>query len=199
MKNTIVHIGTLVLSLISAVAAPAATVLTFGGPGYVSQGLVYNYTVGATGTASAWSNTSGRDLTFQFLALDGKVAKISFAAAGIDKLSVGDYFGISNYVNTPLFFAPGFSLTNQGKNLLPITNGWFEILEIQLDEEYGHTPKKIAVDFIAYSATGEYTAGSLRWGSNIPVTPIAQIIPEASSSFLLIGALGLIVCRRRRT
>jgi hypothetical protein len=199
--NTI-KIGTLALSLIStAVTAPAATVLTFGGPGYVSQGLIYDYTVGPQGSATGWSEYAGQDLVFECRTL-GKTAKICFSTYGMGQLAVGSYMDLSSYTNNnPPYQTPGFNLINQGKNLPPIVNGWFKVLEIKLNPAaYDYAPLKFAADFIAYDVNGDYTAGSFRWGSNIPATPIAQIvIPEVPSSFLLIGALGLLSCQRRRT
>jgi hypothetical protein len=193
MKNTIVHIG-LALSLIT-LATAATTILTFEGPGYVSQNLKYTYPAAGT---SAWGSLSG--VSFSFFLYPSYRASIDFYAPAGEQLTAGSYYeDPGQYLGAALFDEPSFNLINRGKVLSPIPEGWFKVIEIVVDQ-YG--PKKVAVDFVTYDAAGKHTAGSLRWNTDIPVTPTDKILqmPEVSTtSFLLIGALGLIVCRRRRT
>ena len=72
--------------------------------------------------------------------------------------------------------------------------GWFEILELTWGDNY--RPTVLAVDFYTESfpnASHSKTTGSLRFNSNIPLSPV----PEPSSALLMLGAvLGL--TRRRR-
>jgi hypothetical protein len=192
--KTIVHIG-IVMSLfsISTVVAPAATILTFGGPGYVSQGLTYTY----PGAGSSASSRNGVSVNFFFFS-GGNQCYIDFSAPRYTLLEVGMYNDIIQYVGQPMFGKPSLNIMNNGKALSPIPEGWFEVLEIAIDPIYG-VPTKVAIDFFTKDSAGQPTGGSLRWGSNIPATPINQIIPEVSTSFFLIGGIGLGLCRRRRT
>lgn len=197
MNKTIKKIGTLVVSLtsITAATAPAATVLTFGGPGYVSQGNTYTYPAAGS---SASSRNTGTDLNFFFFSGPNQVY-IDFSAPKWTLLTTGAiYTNITQYIGGPATGKPSFNLLNNGKALSPIPDGWFKVLEIVMDPIYG-VPTKFAADFVTYDSLGQPTGGSMRWSSTIAVTPINQIIPEVSTSFLLMTALGFISCQRRRT
>lgn len=203
--NTIAHIG-IVMSLISilTIVAPAATtIISFGGPGYVTQGISFTYSPGLNGGgANGSSANSGTDWNFWFYNNLGQQCWIDFSAPKNKLLTVGKYENIVQYTkSTPVLNKPSFNLTNvyngNYRTLFPIPSGYFNVLE-NVEGQYS-TPLRFAADFVTYDSTGQPTAGSIRWSSDIPLTPISQLlIPEASTSFLFTFVLGLSLCRRRR-
>ncbi len=109
------------------------------------------------------------------------------------RLSPGLYLGVTSDV-APVSWGPSLSLSGEGHGATT-HDGWFEVLEITWSPDFSRV-ESAAIDFVwGRSNSVLETRGSLRWNSDIPLSPV----PEPSGLALAGGVGCLTLLRRRRT
>ncbi len=181
MKTTL---SLLVSFLISFVAADAATSLTFTGKGYITQGQNYYF---ENITVSSMNPVQHDDIVFS---TDSWLLAFNMWS---ERLHVGMYNNATRW-HTGDRVNPTFDIFGDGRGSNQVS-GWFNILEIEMNPERNQVIK-FAADFMHYSEgmTDRWTSGSLRYNSDIALSPI----PEPGPVMISFLSLGLWLRRRRK-
>lgn len=176
----------------------AATSLVFTGKGFTTQGKVWSL-LGTDYTRTTPIDTSVTNMagvSYFFRGEDVDLLRLPWWNIHL-AAPAGQILGIGTYSNTvyngfAVDGSPSFILSGDGR-VDPRMSGTFTVLEIEW-APVGSYATKIAVDFSVSDSTGENTAfGSLRYNSDIPVSPV----PEPSTSILGLLSLALVVRRKR--
>lgn len=191
--HTIVVVLFTALFTLTLTSTRAATVMVVQGSGMFSQDLVLME------EGSGWS-------FFQKPPFAGETRFWSFQATpdtggfswGVafggphdqERLTTGLYLGVTSDV-APVAWGPSLSLSGEGRGATT-NDGWFEVLEITWSPDFSRV-ESAAIDFV-WGRTGSVleTRGSLRWNSNIPLSPV----PEPSG--LVLTGIGFLTFLRRR-
>lgn len=108
------------------------------------------------------------------------------------RLSPGLYLGVTSDV-APVAWGPSLSFSGEGHGATT-HDGWFKVIEITWSPDFSAV-ESAAIDFVwGRSNSVLETRGSLRWNSNIPLSPV----PEPSGPALVGGVGYLSLLRRRR-
>lgn len=196
MNNKIHTVGVLLAALFTLLTTStrAATVMVVQGSGMFSSGPTF-MEEGSGWDFSQKPTFTGETRFWSFRATPdtgGYSWGVAFGAPqDQSRLSPGLYLGVTSDV-TPVAWGPSLSLSGEGRGATT-NDGWFEVLEITWSSDFSHI-ESAAIDFV-WGRTGSVleTRGSLRWNSNIPISPI----PEPSS-LVLVGAGFLALLRRKR-
>lgn len=173
----------------------AATVLNFAGQGYIPQNHEWvftpsaNFEIGFHSSIVYQNPRNGIEFYTDGQAFNQSWSLILVGAHGED-LHVGRYENAQRFGS---WNNPTMDFYGAGRGLNDAV-GWFEILELTWGDNY--RPTVLAVDFYSESfpnASHSKTTGSLRFNSDIPLSPV----PEPSSALLILGTLLSLTCRRR--
>ncbi len=176
MKTILAAIAVVMMFIVTKSMA-AITVVTFTGPGYVSQGLTYSYTPITTAL-------SGNQKT---LTMENDQFRLSICAPG----------WVINSVHTGIDYESGvdgalINIFNGRKTLGQTTSYYFEVKEFTRSGAFNENIDSLAIDGFFIDLDGQRTDFAARQNSDISL----PIIPEPTIAF--VAPLGLLTLLRRR-
>lgn len=181
----------LLLAVLLTQPLTAATSLTLKAKGWMLQGNEYNYNSTNSDATIQINDYMKDDITFSFIT-PGYTHwwYVSFKPADGQKLQVGMYTNALRW-HTGEHNSPTFDIFGDGRGSNHVS-GWFEILEIEWDQEHRNLTK-FAANFhhISEEIQSRFTDGAIRLNSNIPV-------PETSSLGLILLSIPIFLRRSRR-